>query len=153
MKIARMKVYYKRIAGVTVYRDQNFDGYPACWDQISPVGVIYPTEFGVREDTDADGTYQTWLVKMMDSDYDISMFDPRFSAISRGDAQDIAEDLDPDIGEEELVTNEATVARLTIKAMRGQAFTKEDDDALEPTAQAPGIGKKKSFINKHDITW
>lgn len=153
MKIVKAKVYYRRTAGRTCYRDKNFDGYPKCWEQISPIEAIWPNEIGKQEFKDAKGTYQIWLLKLTDEDYDICMYDPQCSMISKTDAEAIAADNDPDYDEPEEITNEATVKRLTIKAFQGKTLTKAEEDALNPDKPNKGIGRKKAFLKKHAITW
>lgn len=152
-KVIKAKVYYHRKAGRTTYREKNFDGYPACWENISPIEAIWPNEFEVQEFEDTEGTYQIWLLKLTDADYNTCMYDPQCSILSEADAEAIAADLDPDSDEPEEITNEAVVKRLTIKAMQGKTFTKAEEDMLDPNKPAKGIGKKKAFLKRHDITW
>ena len=153
MKIVKAKVYYRRTAGKTTYREKNFDGYPKCWEHISPIGALWSNEFGVQEFKDATGTYQIWLLKVTDEDYDICMYDPQISMLSEADAEPIAADLDPDYDEPEEITNDAVVKRLTIKAMQGKPITKDEENMLDPDHPSKGIGRKKSFLKRHVISW
>ena len=152
-KVIKAKVYYRRKAGRTTYREKNFDGYPACWANITPLEVLHTNERDVQEFKDAKGTYQIWLLKVTDADYDICLYDPQCSMISEANAEAIAADIDPDSDEPEEITNEAVVKRLTIKAMQGKTLTKKEEDALDPDMPNKGIGKKKSFLNRNDPTW
>ena len=153
MKIVKAKVYYRRTSGKTTYREKNFDGYPKCWEHISPIGTLWSNEFGVQEFKDDNGTYQIWLLKTTDGDYDTCIHDLQCSPISEADAEAIAAYIDPDYDEPEEITNDAVVKRLTIKAMQGKPLTKDEENALDPDHPSKGISRKKSFLKNHDITW
>ena len=153
MKIVKAKVYYRRMGGKTTYREKRFDGYPKCWEQISPVKALWSNEYGVQEFKDAAGTYQIWLLKVTDEDYDICVQDPQCSPLSETDAETIAADIDPDYDEPEEITSDAVVRRLTIKAMQGKPLSKDEENMLDPEHPSKGIGRKKSFLKRHDITW
>ena len=152
-KIVKAKVYYRRTKGRTTYREKNFDGYPACWKDIAPLEVLHTNKRDVQEFKDAKGTYQIWLLKLSDEDYDTCLYDPQCSTISEADAILIAADIDPDSDEPEEITNEAVIKRLTIKAMQGKTLTKAEEDALDPDHPGKGIGRKKSFLKRNDPTW
>ena len=153
MKIVKTKVYYRRMGGKTTYREKNFDGYPKCWEQISPIQALWSNEFGVQEFKDDKGTYQIWLLKVTDEDYDTCIHDLQCSPISETDAEAIVADLDPNYDEPEEITNDAVVKRLIIKAMRGKPLTKDEENALDPDHPNKGIGRKKSFLKHHVIRW
>lgn len=152
MKIIKAKVYYKRTAGRTTYRDSEFEGYPACWERITSIEAIWTNEIGVQEFSDVDGTYQIWLLKLSDVDYDIAIDDPQFYAISEAEAETISTDIDRNAAGEE-ITDEAILWRLLIKSSRGKPLSVDEEHALDPDNPAKGINRKKTFMNKHAITW
>jgi hypothetical protein len=154
-KVLQAKIYYKRKEGVTTYRDKTlFDGYPDCWQFINPIAAVWPNEFEKQEFTSEKGPYQIWLLKLTDADYDIALADPQCSPLSEAEATAIAADLDPDFEELEEITNEAVVKRLTIKAMQGKSLSEAEEGALDPhNDELKGINKKKSFLNKHALSW
>lgn len=152
MKIIKAKVYYKRTSGRTTYREDGFEGYPACWNNISPIDSLCTSICGVQESSDIDGTYQTWLLTLTDEDYKTAVVDPHCSTITQVNAEAIVAEIDPNYGMEE-VTDETVLWKLLIKSARGKPISIDDEDALDPDKPAKGINRKKNFMNKHAITW
>lgn len=137
MKIIKAKVYIDQDTGSTVYH------YPDIWlkNKESIPAILYPQD---RSDqgTDERGKFQI-IYPVVPDDLATELLKlPEFSPANQKELEQYSLKHQPI---KEVITDQSTVIKATLKLAKGQSLAQKEIDALDPDSPEPGIVKTKAW--------
>lgn len=122
----------------------TYVGYPAVWMD-NKDRIVAILDANRNEETIENGRFYKHLVVIVPDDlFDLMIANPLFSVPTRAE---VVAQTATNMPKKQVVNDEQKILQILVKNVKGEALTKADKDAIDPTKPDSGVVMTKDFID------